>query len=77
MAFEAITAQIELLLDHTQENPEGLHAIYQKVMQEINGMKAFGMPMPVDLIRLEQALEQRFANALGKTESDEVDNGND
>ncbi len=61
MAFEDIKAQIALLLDETQDHPGDLHAVYQKVMQEINEMKAFGMPLPEDLVALELALENRFA----------------
>ncbi len=67
MAFEDIKAQIAMLLADTQEQPENLHAVYQKVMQEINEMKAFGMPLPEDLVELERALEERFSQDLSKT----------
>jgi hypothetical protein len=67
MAFEDIKAQIAMLLADTQERPEGLHAVYQKVMQEINEMKAFGMPLPEDLVELERALEERFSRDLSQT----------
>ena len=67
MAFEDIKAQIAMLLADTQEQPENLHAVYQKVMQEINEMKAFGMPLPEDLVELECALEERFSQDLSKT----------
>jgi len=64
MAFEDIKVQIAMLLADTQEQPENLHAVYQKVMQEINEMKAFGMPLPEDLVELERALEERFSQDL-------------
>jgi hypothetical protein len=67
MAFEDIKAQIALLLAETQERPDGLHAVYQKVMQEINEMRAFGMPLPEDLVELERALEEKFSQDLGPT----------
>ena len=67
MAFEDIKAQIAMLLADTQERPENLHAVYQKVMQEINEMKAFGMPLPEDLVELERALEERFSQDLPQT----------
>jgi hypothetical protein len=66
MAFEDIKAQIALLLDETQDHPGDLHAVYQKVMQEINEMKAFGMPLPEDLVELERALGEKFATELPK-----------
>jgi hypothetical protein len=67
MAFEDIKAQIAMLLADTQEQPENLHAVYQKVMQEINEMKAFGMPLPEDLVELERALEERFSQESPQT----------
>lgn len=67
MAFEDIKAQIAMLLADTQEHPENLHAVYQKVLQEINEMKAFGMPLPEDLVELERALEERFSQDLPQT----------
>jgi hypothetical protein len=67
MAFEDIKAQIAMLLADTQERPESLHAVYQKVMQEINEMKAFGMPLPEDLVELERALEERFSQESPQT----------
>jgi len=67
MAFEDIKAQIALLLADTQDRPDGLHAVYQKVMQEINEMRAFGMPLPEDLVELERALEDRFSKELRQT----------
>jgi hypothetical protein len=67
MAFENIKAQIALLLAETHDRPDGLHAVYQKVMQEINEMRAFGMPLPEDLVELERALEEKFSRDLRKT----------
>ena len=66
MAFETIKAEIALLLAETQDRPETLHAVYQKVMQEINEMRAFGMPLPEDLLQLERALEEKFSRELKK-----------
>ena len=67
MAFEDIKAQIALLLDETQDHPGDLHVVYQKVMQEINEMKAFGMPLPEDLVELERELDEGFATDLRKS----------
>ncbi len=66
MAFENIKAQIALLLAETHHRPDGLHGAYQKVMQEINEMRAFGMPLPEDLVELERALEEKFSEELRK-----------
>ena len=64
MAFENIKAQIALLLAETHDRPDNLHAVYQPVKQEMNEMRAFGMPLPEDLIELERALEEKFSSEL-------------
>ena len=64
MAFENIKAQIALLLEDAQDRPDDFHALYQKVMQEINELRALGMPLPEDLVELERALEKKFASEL-------------
>ncbi len=64
MAFEDIKIQIDMLLDETQDRPDDWHAVYQKVMQEISEMRAFGMPVPEDLVDLERALEEKFSSEL-------------
>ena len=66
MAFEDIKAQIAMLLSDTQDHPDGLHEVYQKVKQELNDMRAFGMPLPEDLVELDRALDERFSQGLAK-----------
>lgn len=61
MAFEAIKAEIDLLLAQMQNGPEDRHELYLQVMQKLNELKAFGMPLPDDLMRLERNLEGEFA----------------
>ncbi len=61
MAFEAIKAEIDLLLSEMQNAPEDRHELYLQVAQKLNELKAYGMPLPEDLVRLEQSLEAEFA----------------
>ncbi len=61
MAFDAIKADIGLLLTRMQNEPEDAHELYLVVMEKLNEMKAYGMPLPADLVDLEQALEEQFA----------------
>ncbi len=61
MAFDAIKAEIGLLLTRMQNEPEDAHELYLVVMEKLNEMKAYGMPLPADLVDLEQALEEQFA----------------
>jgi hypothetical protein len=61
MAFEALKAEVGLLLTQMQNEPEDRHELYFQIMERLNKMKAVGMPLPEDLVRLEAALEAEFA----------------
>jgi len=61
MAFENAKAEIALLLAQMQDAPHDRHELYLKIMRELNGLKAYGMPLPDDLVELEQRLEREFA----------------
>jgi hypothetical protein len=61
MAFEQLKAEVGLLLTAMQNTPEDRHELYFQIMERLNEMKAFGMPLPEDLVRLEAALEAEFA----------------
>jgi hypothetical protein len=60
MAFEDIQAEIGLLLTRMQNEPEDSHELYLQVMQKLNELKAYGMPLPADLVQLERSLEASF-----------------
>lgn len=70
MDFAAIKAEIDLLLTQMQNVPEDRHELYLQISQKLNELKAFGMPLPEDLVRLEQSLEAEFA--ADKAASDET-----
>jgi hypothetical protein len=61
MAFENIKAEIALLLDEIKDAPHDKHELYLKIMQKLNELKAYGMPLPDDLVELEHRLEREFA----------------
>jgi hypothetical protein len=62
MAFEDKQAEIGLLLTRMQNEPENRHELYQRILQQLNELKAYGMPLPEDLVRLEKGLEAEFAD---------------
>ena len=64
MAFEDIKAEMALLLAETGKRPENRHDLYLQVMQRLNEVKGFGMPVPDDLLALETALESKFAEEM-------------
>lgn len=61
MAFEDVQAEIGILLTRMQNEPEDKHELYLQLMERLNEIKAFGMPLPDDLKRLEAALEAEFS----------------
>jgi hypothetical protein len=60
MAFEDIQAELGLLLTRMQNEPADRHELYLQVMQKLNELKAYGMPLPEDLVQLERRLEAEF-----------------
>jgi hypothetical protein len=60
MAFENTRAEIAMLLGALQTAPEDKHELYLQIMQKLNELKAYGMPLPADLVELEHRLEREF-----------------
>ncbi|HET7210747.1 MAG TPA: hypothetical protein VFI85_03265 [Methyloceanibacter sp.] len=60
MAFEALKAEIALLLNQMENQPEDRHELYLQIREKLNEMRAFNLPLPDDLVRLEKELEAGF-----------------
>ncbi len=71
MAFEDIQAEIGLLLTRMQNEPEDRHELYLLVMQRLNELKAYGMPLPENLVQLERGLEADFEADLRDSEREQ------
>jgi predicted nucleic acid-binding Zn-ribbon protein len=61
MAFDDIRAQIIDLLERMTNQPHDLHEVEQMVRERLNELRAEGMPLPDDLVDLEQRLDAEFA----------------
>jgi hypothetical protein len=61
MAFENVQAEIGILMTRMQNEPKDKHELYLQLMEKLNEIKAYGMPLPQDLVDLEKALEDEFA----------------
>ncbi len=61
MAFDNVQAEIGILMTRMQNEPEDRHELYLQLMEKLNEIRAFGMPLPQDLVDLEKALEAEFA----------------
>ncbi|MGV6820792.1 MAG: hypothetical protein ACWA5T_09900 [Parvularcula sp.] len=60
MAFEALRTELMMMIQGLEDQPENFHELYLQVREKLNEMKAMGLPMPDDLVRLETELEERF-----------------
>ena len=60
MAFEHMQAELGLLLTRMQTEPTDRHELYLQIMLKLNELKAYGMPLPADLVQLEKRLEAEF-----------------
>ena len=61
MAFEHVQAEIGLLLTRMQNEPEDRHELYLQIMAKLNELRAFGMPLPEDLVQMQRWLEEEFS----------------
>ena len=60
MDLDEFEAAISLLLTQMEHQPEDRHEIYLQIREKLNEMRAFGMPLPADLVKLEKELEAEF-----------------
>jgi hypothetical protein len=57
MAFEALKTEISILLARIAEKPDDRGELEVALREKLNEMRAFGMPLPEDLVALEAALD--------------------
>ncbi|HJS31263.1 MAG TPA: hypothetical protein VJ924_04660 [Alphaproteobacteria bacterium] len=60
MDRQEIEAALSLLLDQMEGEQGDSHEIYLRLAQVLSQMRALGMPLPEDLVRLEEELSAEF-----------------
>jgi hypothetical protein len=60
MALEEIKAQIALLMEEMVNQPQDRHELLEQVHDKLNELRAMGLPLPDDLVQLEQDLLEGF-----------------
>lgn len=60
MALEEIKARISLLLQEMVNQPEDEHEIQEQLREKFSELRALGLPLPADLVELEQRLDAGF-----------------
>jgi hypothetical protein len=58
MAFENFRVQIALLMDEIAKNPGDAHELQESLREKLAEMQALGLPLPDDLVGLEEYLEE-------------------
>ena len=66
MAFEDLKAELSLLINQMENQPDDPHELYLQIREKLNELRAFGMPLPDDLVAFERDLERRFASEKAK-----------
>jgi hypothetical protein len=61
MALEEEEAELGVLLGRMQNAPQDKHELCQQIRLKLNELKAFGMPLPEDLVQFERDLEAELA----------------
>lgn len=64
MDRDEIEATVSLLLDDMEGEWGDRHEIFLRVQQVLEQMRAMGMPLPEDLVRMEEELAAEFAADL-------------
>jgi hypothetical protein len=57
MAFEQFRLQIAMLMDEIARNPADAHELQETLREKLAEMQALGLPLPDDLVGLEEFLE--------------------
>ena len=63
MAFEQLRVQIAMLLDEIAKNPSDAHEMQETLREKLTEMQALGLPLPEDLVGLEEYLEDDLDRA--------------
>jgi hypothetical protein len=60
MQFEDKEGELGLLLTRMQNAPHDWHELHEQIRLKLNELKAYGMPLPQDLVEFERDLEAEF-----------------
>ena len=60
MAFERLKMQIMMMLDELENQPEDNWELHEQILENLNEMRAMGMPLPQDLVELEAKLSKEL-----------------
>ena len=56
MAFDRIKSEIYMLLTEMENRPHDKWELHEMIQEKLNELRAFGLPLPQDLVELEEKL---------------------
>jgi len=59
--FERLEAELSMLLSQMENQPQDRHELYLMLQEKLGEMRAFGMPIPEDILELERQLDEEFS----------------
>ena len=62
MTFDELKTEFDLLLARLGDQPADRHELEELLREKINALKAFGLPLPRDLLELDASLGQDFVD---------------
>ena len=63
MAFDRIKSEIQMLLTDMENRPHDKWELHEMILEKINELRAFGLPLPQDLVELEEKLSAELIMA--------------
>jgi UDP-N-acetylenolpyruvoylglucosamine reductase len=60
MPFDKLKADLAFLINQAQNTPEDAHELLEQVQEKLQEMRAFGLPLPDDLVRMARDLDAEF-----------------
>ena len=63
MAFDDLEAELALLINQMDTQPEDPHELYLRIFEKLNEFKALGLPLPDDLVRRRERTRSLFQGA--------------
>ena len=65
MAFDRLKSEISMLLTEMQNQPEDSWELHEMILEKLNELRALGLPVPEDLVELEQKLDAELKASRG------------
>lgn len=63
MAFDRLKTEISMLLSEMENRPKDQWELHEMVLEKLNELRAFGMPLPQDLLDLEASISSELEDA--------------